>query len=126
VRADVDRELIARVFENLVDNAARHTPQGGRIRVWAQAVDGGVEIRVGNSGTAIPAPSRTLVFEKYTQLWDAGSGGSVGLGLYFCRLAVEAHAGTIWIEETPELPTVIAVRVPEPAATRRFLAVEAR
>lgn len=120
VQAEVDRDLIARVFENLVDNAARHTPQGGRIRVSAQEVPGGVEIRVGNSGSSIPASSRTLVFEKYTQLWDAGSGGSVGLGLYFCRLAVEAHAGTIWIEETADLPTVVALRVPAPAAPRRL------
>ena len=69
-------------------------------------------------GTAEGESSRLLVFEKYTQVWDGARGalgGSVGLGLYFCRLAVEAHGGAIWIEETDELPTVFAMRLPAPA-----------
>jgi len=108
-----DRDLLARVIENLIDNAARHTPTGGRMRLWAQPG----ELRIGNSGAPIPPPMRTLVFEKYTQVCDAGrpGGGNVGLGLYFCRLAVEAHGGRIWIEETPELPTVFAMQLPEAA-----------
>jgi signal transduction histidine kinase len=119
VSADIDRDLMARVIENLIDNGARHTPQGGRLRVWTRAVPDAVELRIGNSGPSIPESSRGLVFEKYTQVWDArGGGGSVGLGLYFCRLAVEAHGGKIWIEEQPDLPTVFAMRVPTPAAQR--------
>jgi signal transduction histidine kinase len=119
VSAEIDRDLMARVIENLIDNAGRHTPQGGQVRIWAVPVAGGVELRVGNSGPAIAVASRALVFEKYTQVWDAHSStGSVGLGLYFCRLAVEAHGGTIWIEESGALPAVFALRVPDPAATR--------
>jgi signal transduction histidine kinase len=118
IGVEADRELLARVVENLVDNGMRHTPQGGRMRVWASAVDGAIELRIGNSGAAIPEASRPLVFEKYTQVWDARGGGSVGLGLYFCRLAVEAHGGAIWIEETGELATVFAIRLPVPAVPR--------
>jgi two-component system sensor histidine kinase/response regulator len=118
VTAEVDRDLIARVVENLIDSAGRHTPQGGRIRVWAQAVDGAVELRVGSSGPAIPEVSRALVFEKYTQVWDARGGGAIGLGMYFCRLTIEAHGGSVWIEEAARLPAVFALRVPHPAAPR--------
>jgi len=125
VTVEVDRDLMTRTLENIVDNAARHTPQGGLIRVWGRAVPGGVELRIGNSGSAIPEPNRALVFEKYTQMRDAHGRGSVGLGLYFCRLAVEAHGGSIWIEETPELPTVIALRLPVPVAPR-MIAAEGR
>jgi len=110
--AEVDRDLITRVIENLIDNAARHTPQGGRMRVWTTETPEGVDLRIGNSGSTIPESSRALVFEKYTQVWDSKGAGSVGLGLYFCRLAVEAHGGSIWIEETAELPTVLALRLP--------------
>jgi K+-sensing histidine kinase KdpD len=121
--ADIDRDLLARVIENLIDNASRYTPQGGRVRIWGQrAVDAPwIELRVGNTGPAIPETSRLLVFEKYTQVWDAARGslgGSVGLGLYFCRLALEAHGGAIWIEESEELPTVFAMRLPVPSAPR--------
>jgi len=111
LRVEVDRDLIARVVENLVENALRFTPPGGRMRVWAQPKSDVVEVRVGNSGAAIPAASRPLVFEKFTQVWDSRRGG-IGLGLYFCRLAVEAHGGRIWIEDDPVLPTVFAMSLP--------------
>jgi two-component system sensor histidine kinase/response regulator len=112
--AEVDRDLIARVLENLIDNAARYTPSSGRIRIWAEPdADDATKlvVRVGNSGAPIPEASRMLVFEKFTQVWESRR-GSVGLGLYFCRLAIEAHGGKIWIEETQTLPTVFAFALP--------------
>jgi signal transduction histidine kinase len=112
--AEVDRDLIARVLENLIDNAARYTPASGRMRISADGDPGDpgrVVLRVGNSGAPIPAASRMLVFEKFTQVWESRR-GSVGLGLYFCRLAIEAHGGKIWIEETEALPTVFAFALP--------------
>ena len=111
VAVDVDRDLIARVLENLVENATRYTAPSGRLRIWNTPNGGSVELRIGNTGKPIPEPSRALVFEKFTQVWDSGR-GSVGLGLYFCRLAIEAHGGRIWIEEHADLPTVFAVALP--------------
>ena len=72
-----------------------------------------IELRIGNTGAPIPAESRTRIFDKYAQ----GPTGertnvNVGLGLYFCRLATEAHGGKIWVEEA-ELPTVFVVSLPE-------------
>lgn len=107
-----DRELMARVVENLLDTALRTTPANGRVKIWGRAVEGAIEVRVGTSGPAIPEASRGLVFEKFTQVFD-GRGG-IGLGMYFCRLAIEAHGGKIWIEETPDLPAVFVIRVPLP------------
>jgi two-component system, sensor histidine kinase and response regulator len=114
---DVDRDLIARVVENLVENALRSTAVGGRLRLWATERDELVELRVGHTGPAIPAASRPLVFEKFTQVWDSRRGG-IGLGLYFCRLAVEAHGGRIWIEEDTQLPTVFAFSLPNASLGR--------
>lgn len=107
---DADADLMARVVENLLDAAMRTTPAAGRVRVWAVTVPEGIELRVGTTGRAIPESSRALVFEKFTQVWDAS--GGVGLGMYFCRLAVEAHGGRIWIEDSAELPAVFALFIP--------------
>lgn len=106
---DADRELMSRVVENLLDTTIRSAAPKGRVKVWAVAVEGGVELRVGTDGPAIPEASRPLVFEKFTQVWDAR--GGVGLGMYFCRLAIEAHGGTIWIEQDAALPVVFALRM---------------
>lgn len=100
VRGDVD--LIRRVLENLLDNAIRHTPESGTVRVGARRTDGGVEIRIADSGQGIAPDMRDKVFQRFVQLEHQGtasSRGGRGLGLAFCRLAVEAHGGRIWIED---------------------------
>lgn len=108
--ADVD--LIGRVLENVLDNAFRHTPPGGRIDVAAAAGPSAVQLRIGNSGAPIPVEERSRIFEKFAQRTGAAGRMNLGLGLYFCRLATEAHSGRIWIEQTPALPTVFNVELP--------------
>lgn len=112
----VDPDLLTRTIENILDNAFRHTPTGGRIEIECEDVGPDVEIRIGNTGVAIATAARGAIFEKYAQT-DAPVGRmNLGLGLYFCRLAVEAHGGRIWVEETAPLPTVFAIRLPRRAA----------
>lgn len=97
-----DADLLRRVLENLLDNAIRHTPEGGTVRVSARAKDGQVEIRVADSGQGIDPEMRDKVFQRFVQLEHHGAAstrGGRGLGLAFCRLAVEAHGGRIWIED---------------------------
>ncbi len=108
--ADVD--LITRVVENVFDNAVRHTPPGGRISVHSNGVGGVASLRIGNSGDPIPPEARERIFEKFGQLGPGVGRMNLGLGLYFCRLAVEAHGGRIWVEETRELPTVFGLELP--------------
>ncbi|HEY7955917.1 MAG TPA: response regulator [Polyangia bacterium] len=111
-RLYADVELIGRVVENVFDNALRHTPPGGRIEVqaWPQAEQ--LELRIGNTGPAIPLETRGLIFEKFGQAGAGAGRMNLGLGLYFCRLATEAHGGRIWVEETRELPTVFGLELP--------------
>jgi K+-sensing histidine kinase KdpD len=90
-----DPALIERVLHNLVGNAVRYCAAHGAIRLTARPWDpldpSSVELSVYNSGPAVPDPLRDKLFAKYAK----GSNGKRGFGLYFCRLACEAHGGTI-------------------------------
>jgi K+-sensing histidine kinase KdpD len=111
-RINADMELIGRVIENVFDNALRYTPPGGRIALRGSASERSVRLTIGNSGSAIPVEARTHIFDKYAQSDSAVGRMNLGLGLYFCRLAAEAHGGRMWVEETAELPTVFALELP--------------
>jgi signal transduction histidine kinase len=110
---DADEELLARVIENLLDNAIRHTPRGGRIALRGRRRGGAVELRVGNSGPPVPSAHREAVFDKFHMVEPTTDGA--GLGLYFCRLALDTHGGTIAVDSEPELPAVFVVSLPAPA-----------
>ena len=111
-----DGTLMRRVFENILDNAFRYTPARGRIAVTVSAA-AGVEINVSNDGPAIPAGERERIFEKFRRGdGDRNTSGNAGLGLYFCKRAVEAHGGGIDVLETQEWPT--SFRINLPAASR--------
>jgi signal transduction histidine kinase len=95
LRADPD--LLHRVVANLVDNAIRHAPEGSEIRVAATPTVGGVELRVADTGPGVPRELRETVFDRFHSSGAARS--NRGLGLAFCKAAVEAHGGRIWIED---------------------------
>ncbi len=111
IEATVDVDLVTRALENVVDNALRYTPSGGIIALSAIRVGDDIEVAVGNNGPAIPVEARHAIFEKYGQTGRAGR-MNLGLGLYFCRLAAEAHGGTLELRESPELPTLFVFRLP--------------
>ena len=120
VTATFDCDLVTRTIENILDNALRHTPRGGSIEIEVRQVGADAEIRIGNSGSPIPIESRKSIFERYGHASSDVGRMNRGFGLYFCRLAVEAQGGEIWIEETDRLPTVFAVRLPrQPAVGRK-------
>lgn len=110
-----DADLLRRILENLLDNALRHTPAEGAVRVSAEEHDAeAVVIKVADTGSGIPEAMRERVFEKYAQLEQPGENDSRlgrGLGLVFCRMAAEAHGGSIWIEDN-ETGIVFCVRIP--------------
>jgi signal transduction histidine kinase len=108
VQADPDR--LQRVLRNLLDNALRHTPSGGVVRVEASLSAGEVEMRVSDSGPGIPPEEQERVFERFYRAersrhrapaaQGARSAGA-GLGLAIARGIVEAHRGRIWAEASP-------------------------
>jgi len=102
VRADAG--LLRRVFANLMQNALTHAPPGVCITLSAHpAPDGGVLFTVADDGPGIPPEYHELIFRKFEVVRHAAlprARGS-GLGLTFCKLAVEAHGGRIWVQSAP-------------------------
>jgi len=96
---DGDADLIARVIANLLDNAIRHAPEASTVRIGVAASDSGVELSVADSGPGIPEPLRAKVFDRFQSGNGSSGRANRGLGLTFCKLAVEAHRGRIWIED---------------------------
>jgi signal transduction histidine kinase len=96
-----DADLLKRVLENLLDNAVRHAPKGGRIVLSSVSRSGFTEIRVEDNGPGVSIQMRDRIFDPFVQIGgsEGASRSGRGLGLTFCRLAVEAHGGQIWIED---------------------------
>jgi signal transduction histidine kinase len=112
LEAPLDAELMTRVVENIFDNSLRYTPAGGKVRVEAEPRAAQVRLRIGNSGPPIVAEARERIFDKFAQADWRLRRSNIGLGLYFCRLVVEAHGGSIRVEEHAELPTVFVIDLP--------------
>lgn len=110
----LDVDMIGRVVENLLDNAARYAPRGGRVVASARWIDDNIELAIGNSGPPVPERDRETIFGRYYQLEArrASARANRGLGLYFCKLAVGAHGGTIQVETRGDLGAVFVVRIP--------------
>jgi two-component system, OmpR family, sensor kinase len=98
-----DRDRVAQVVRNLLRNAVEHTDGGGTVRLGAEAAGERVRVYVDDDGPGIPASERARVFDRFHRVEASrsrSSGGS-GLGLAIARAIVEAHGGTIWIEDSP-------------------------
>ena len=94
-----DPDLALRIVENLIDNAIRHAPENTAVRVTAALAGDEIEIRIADAGAGIPEALREKVFDRFVQAGTESSRTGRGLGLAFCKLAVEAHGGRIWIED---------------------------
>jgi two-component system phosphate regulon sensor histidine kinase PhoR len=95
-----DRDRVRQILVNLVENAIKYSPDGGRIELGAAAEDGMVLFRVADEGLGIPADEQPRIFEKFYRLdpdMTRGIGGT-GLGLYICSELVERMGGRIWVE----------------------------
>ena len=98
---DCDHELMSRVLENLVSNAMKHTMVEGRVRVVIRGLADRVRVAVHDEGPGVPPENRARMFEPFSAhgLRSANGYESTGLGLVFCRLAVEAQGGAICVED---------------------------
>lgn len=98
----VDPGMIRRVLINLLENALKFTPANGKLTVGAGLVDQKVHMWVKDTGPGISKEDQQRIFDKFIHLQDGKNAPKgIGLGLAFCRLAVEAHGGTIWVESEP-------------------------
>jgi len=93
-----DAERARQVVSNLVHNAIKFTPAGGKITVWAQLRDAEVLLAVQDTGVGISAEDLPRIFERFYKADRARSGGGTGLGLAIARHIIQAHGGRIWAE----------------------------
>jgi two-component system, NtrC family, sensor histidine kinase KinB len=98
----VDVDMIRRVLINLLENAAKYSPINGSIEISAQAAPGRVQITVQDDGPGIPESERERIFDKFTRLKKQSGPDGLGVGLAFCKLAIQGHGGKIWVESAPK------------------------
>ena len=96
-----DAEMIRRVLTNLVENATKYTQPGGRIQIGAGLVGDMVQTWVSDDGPGIPAAEHERIFEKFNRLNMHSTTKGLGLGLAYCRLAIQGHGGRIHVESEP-------------------------
>ncbi len=95
----VDEDMARRVLINLMENSSKFTPVNGRLEVGARDEGDWVHIWIKDNGPGIPPAEQEHVFDKFTRLRGKNNKtGGLGIGLAFCRLAVQGHGGRIWIE----------------------------
>lgn len=117
-----ERGRVIQVLTNLLDNAVKFTPPGGRVAIRAAPRDGAglplVQFAVTDSGPGVPPEALPRLFAPFGQA-DMSSrrpAGGLGLGLMLCRAIVEAHGGQIWVESSPGTGSTFAFTIPQVAA----------
>jgi signal transduction histidine kinase len=108
----IDQDMIRRVLVNLVSNAVKYAPHRSRVYVVVLEHEGCVQFSVTDQGPGIPPQYHQSIFEKFARVQYEGAPKGIGLGLAFCRLAVEAHGGNIWVESTPGQGSTFSFRLP--------------
>ena len=129
LRAQVDRAKVERVLMNLLANAFKFTPAGGRVRCRLSADDasGSVRLEVADSGPGVPAQLRQSVFERFFQAEESGTRrfGGTGLGLSIAKEFVDLHGGSIRADEAAEGGALFAVEIPRLAPPGAAVRAEA-
>jgi NtrC-family two-component system sensor histidine kinase KinB len=97
----VNEGMIQRVLINLIENAIKFTPTGSKITVGINQSTTMVNFRVMDSGPGIPVENRQKIFDKYKRFQGKEEMDGYGIGLAYCRLAVESHGGFIWVDNVP-------------------------
>lgn len=112
---DIDPGQMDRVFVNLIGNAVKFSPVGGRVGVRSSLREGGVEVRVSDTGPGIPPDQIPHLFGKYQRLSQTAQTDGTGLGLFIAKSMIEAHDGTVRVESLPGQGATFIVRLPTSA-----------
>ena len=110
--AFVDPNRMRQVFANLLDNAIKYTPEGGRVEVGCARVDGGWRVTVHDNGIGIPREEQDRVWERLYRSDRSRSQRGLGLGLSLVKAVVEAHGGKVSLESQPGIGTTFTVTLP--------------
>ncbi|HEY1016693.1 MAG TPA: ATP-binding protein, partial [Herpetosiphonaceae bacterium] len=121
---EIDPGLIRRVLINLISNAIKHTPPRTAITIGATLTAGDCQLWVRDNGPGVPLERQDQLFERFSA---GGTGGerqsSTGLGLHFCKLAVEAHGGHMSVQSAPGLGATFTVHLPASRIIRQETAL---
>jgi two-component system sensor histidine kinase GlrK len=111
--AECDNGRITQVIANLLENAIKFSPQAGRVVLRVEASGAYALLSVSDRGAGVPKESREKIFDRFHQVNPGKkiTGQGVGLGLAICRKIVEAHGGTIWVEDNPLGGSVFFVKL---------------
>jgi PAS domain S-box-containing protein len=118
VTVDADAGMLARIVENLLVNATKHTPAGSQIWVRVEPRDDGLELIVEDDGPGVPKADRGVVFEAFSQGSDATAGSGIGLTLVV--RFTELHGGRAWVEDRAGGGASFHVTIPRAATERRI------
>lgn len=111
-----ERDKLVRVLSNLVSNALKYSDRGGHVELRVRATTGGIEFAVSDDGPGVSPEAREWLFQRLGQVGRDPQRSGAHLGLYFCRLVVEAHGGTIGVDNRPARGVTFRFNLP-PAAT---------
>lgn len=126
LEANIDPGLLGRMLDNLLENAIRHSPNGGVVRVRTTGwTDDRAAIEVVDEGPAVPPELRELVFEKFSRVQDGTArSDNRGLGLTFVKLATRAHGGEVTLTSDAGSGTVARIVLPNPEPLTDFMRIQ--
>ncbi len=107
-----DEDMIRRVLINLLENASKFTPTEGQITIGAKIDGEFVQLWITDNGMGIPLEDHERVFEKFARTKSGAKVSGLGIGLAFCRLAVNGHGGKIWIDKNHKNGTRFNLNLP--------------
>lgn len=112
IDAMCDPSMVKKTLKNLINNALSYSPPSGAVNIEIAREEEWFRISVSDNGPGIPPEYRDSIFQKFAHLDDESSLESSGLGLTYCKLAVDAHGGSIQLESSSEIGTTFHVRLP--------------
>ncbi|MBD2439112.1 response regulator [Nostoc sp. FACHB-110] len=109
----IDALIFRRVLDNLLNNAIKFSPSNSQVKLTAECLPtGGAKLQVADSGPGVKEDLRQIIFEKYEIGTLMPEVSQIGLGLAFCKIAIEAHQGTIFVEDNYPRGTIFTVLLP--------------
>jgi NtrC-family two-component system sensor histidine kinase KinB len=117
----IDADMIERVIINLIDNAIKYSPDSGVVTISTATSGREVYARVKDNGPGIPLEAQGKIFDKFARVKQRHMPHGVGLGLAFCKLAVEAHGGRIWVKSDDQNGSTFTLALPVEAPATKEL-----